>query len=484
MVHKDLRDFLACLEREGQLLRIKEEILPEPDIGAAACAANKGLGETAPALVFESIKGYRNAKIVTNIHGSWPNMSLAFGMDKDTPVKDLILEFVRRYENFDNGKYEIKDSAPWQEVVIDKGINLYNIMPLFRLNPGDGGFYINKASIVSRHPDRWDSFDEQNLGMYRLQVKGTNRIGIQTVPEHDIALHLQAAEQKNKPLPIAICLGNDPMASIVSSMPILYDQSEFQMAGALNEEPYPIVKLENGLCVPWGSEYILEGYILPRVREAEGPYGEFTGHFSGCKKMPVVKITKVSHRKDPIYEFCNIGVPWNEIDYLFVNTCPPLHVQIRKRFPEVVAVNALYTHGLGVIVSTKVRVGGRAKSIGLSVLQTPHGTGYAKVVILVDETVDPFNLPQVMWALTVKYNPQFDTVIVPNLSVVNLDPASDPPGVTHKIIIDATTPSPPEVHGHFTQQVKDPPTSEDWILRLKNCLKINKQNLLMRKGVS
>lgn len=471
MAFKDLRSFLEALEKEGQLMRIKEAVMPEPDIGAAACACNKGLGETAPALVYENIKGYTDAKIVTNAHGSWPNMALSFGMKKDTPVKDMFLEFVRRYENFENGKYEEKDSAPWQEVVIDKDINLYDIMPLFRLNPGDGGFYINKASIVSRHPDRWDNFDEQNLGMYRLEVKGTNRIGIQTIPEHDIALHLQAAERDNVPLPIAITLGNDPMASIVSSMPILYDQSEFQMAGALNEEPYPIVKLKNGLCVPWGSEYVLEGNILPRVREPEGPYGEFTGHFSGCKKMPVVEITKVSHRKNPIYEFCNIGVPWNEIDYLFINTCPPLHVQVRKQFPEVVAVNALYTHGLVVIVSTKVRNGGRPKYIGMSILQTPHGTGYAKMVILVDETVDPFNLPQVMWALSVKYNPQFDNVVVPGLSVVDLDPASDPPGITDKIILDATTPMAPEVHGHFTQQVENPPTFEDWIPKLKELLK-------------
>lgn len=471
MAYSDLRSFTEALEKEGQLLRIKEAVTPEPDIGAAAAANNKGLGETAPALIFENIKGYRDAKVAINVHGSWPNMALCFGMPKETSVKDMFLEFVRRYENFDKGTIEEKKDPPWQEVVVDKDINLYELMPLFRLNQGDGGFYINKASIISRHPDHMDSFDEQNVGMYRLEVKGKDRIGCQLIPEHDIALHYKAAEAENKPLPVAICVGNDPMLSIVASMPILYDQDEFQMASALNGEPYPVVTLDNGLQVPWGSEYVLEGHIVPRVREIEGPYGEFTGHFSGCKQMPVVEITKVSHRKQPLYEVCNLGMPWNEIDYLFINTCPPLHVQLKEKFPEIEAVNALYTHGLVVIVSTKVRIGGFAKAVGMSVLQTPHGMGYAKMVIVVDEFVDPFNLPQVMWALSVKYNPQFDNVVIPGMPVVDLDPGSDPPGITDKIILDATTPALPEVHGHYTQQVDNPPGWNDWIAKLQKLAK-------------
>jgi UbiD family decarboxylase len=99
-------------------------------------------------------------------------------------------------------------------------------------------------------------------------------------------------------------------------------------------------------------------------------------------------------------------MPWTEIDYMFLNTCPPVYVQLKEKFPEIEAVNALYTHGLVVIVSTKVRVGGFGKAVGMSVLTTPHGLGYAKVVIVVDDFVDPFNLPQVMWALST--NPRSD----------------------------------------------------------------------------
>ena len=191
--------------------------MPEPDIGAAASAANKGLGETAPALIFENIKGFEKAKLAINVHGSWPNMALMMGLPKDTPAKAQFHEFCRRYQNFSKGVVEERKTAPWQEVQITENINLCELMPHIRLNPGDGGLYINKASVVSRHPDHPDSFNEQNVGMYRLQVKGPNRLSAQFVPEHDIARHFQAAERQNKPLPIAIAVGNDPTLSIVAS---------------------------------------------------------------------------------------------------------------------------------------------------------------------------------------------------------------------------------------------------------------------------
>jgi 4-hydroxybenzoate decarboxylase len=471
MACKDLRSFLNLLEANGQLLRISDPVWPEPDIGAAAAAANKGLGETAPALVFENIRGYEKAHLAINVHGSWPNMALMLGMPKDTPAKAQFLEFSRRYREFEKGTVEEKRAPPWQEVQITENINLFEIMPHFRLNAGDGGVYINKASVISRHPDHPDSFDEQNVGMYRLQVKGPNRLSAQFVPEHDIAVHFQAAERQNKQLPIAITVGNDPVISIVAGMPLLYNQDEYQMASALNGEPYPVVTLDNGLQVPWGSEYILEGHVLPGVREPDGPYGEFTGHLSGLRDMVSVEITKVSHRRDPIYEYTSIGMPWTEIDYIFLNTCPPLYTQLKEKFPEIEAVNALYTHGLVVIVSTKVRVGGFGKAVGMSVLTTPHGLGYAKVVIVVDDFVDPFNLPQVMWAISTKVNPKYDTIVIPELSVLPLDPGSEPPGMTHKLIIDATTPAPPEKHGEYSMQVMDPPEAKDWLPRLQELLK-------------
>src|SRR5258708_38209444 len=119
--------------------------------------------------------------------------------------------------------------------------------------------------------------------------------------------------------------------------------------------------------------------------------------------MPVVEIDKVYHRTAPIFEPLYLGQPWTEIDYMMaINTGAPLYVQLKEAFPEIVAVNAMYTHGLVVVISTKRRIGGFARTVGMRCMTTPHGLGYAKIVIVVDETVDPFDLKQVMWALSTK----------------------------------------------------------------------------------
>ena len=395
------------------------------------------------------------------------------GMPKDTPLKEQFFEFVRRYQTYP-GEVEFRDSAPWQEVVVDdpEKINLFDVLPLFRLNRNDGGFYIDKSCVISRDLDDPDNFEKQNLGVYRLQVKGRNRIGIQPIPAHDIAIQLRHAEERGEDLPIAIAISNDPIMNLVAAMPILYDQSEYEMAAALQGSPYPVVHSDfSGVDIPWSSEVVLEGVIRSRVREMEGPFGEFTGHYSGARRMPVVEITRLSYRKNPLFEHLYLGMPWTEIDYFMgLNTCAPLYVQLKQNFPEIVAVNALYTHGLGVIVSTKLRYGGFAKAVGMQVLTTPHGLGYAKVVIVVDDTIDPFNLNQVMWALSTKMHPAHDLVVIPDLSVLPLDPGSSPVGITHKMIIDATTPIRPETRGHYDQPLDTPMGTEKWEKKLKEML--------------
>jgi 4-hydroxybenzoate decarboxylase len=251
-------------------------------------------------------------------------------------------------------------------------------------------------------------------------------------------------------------------------MSLAYEQSEYEVAGALRGAPAPIAAgPATGLDVPWGCEVLLEGRVLAGVREIEGPFGEFTGHYSGGRRMPVIEIDRACWRTDTIFETLYLGMPWTELDYLIgPATCVPLLKQIRQDFPEVSAVNAMYTHGLLAIISTGRRYGGFGKAVGMRALTTPHGLGYCKVVIVVDEDVDPFNLPQVMWAITTKFNPAHDLVNVPNLSVLALDPSSEPPGITNKLIIDATTPIAPERRGHYGQPVKDPADTAEWIARL------------------
>lgn len=466
---KNLREFLTLLAQEKQLLHIKEEVNPEPDLAAAARALTQ-LGNTSPAIYFDQVKGYKTP-IVMNAHGSWPNHALMLGMDKETSPRDQFFEFVRRYQQFP-GVIDRQASAPWQEIVIDKDINLFDILPLFRLNQGDGGFYIDKACIISRDPDDWKNEDIQNLGIYRLQVKGKNKLGIQPIPQHDIAIHLKHAEERGEDLPIAIAIGNEPIISVVAGMPILYNQSEYKMAAVIQGKPYPVVTNEKGLDIPFGAAYVLEGRIIGRKREPEGPFGEFTGQYSGGRKYPVIEIDRVFHCKNPVYESLYLGMPWTEIDYMVaINTSAPLYVQIKNVFPEIVAINATYIHGLVVVVSTKCRYGGFAKAIGLHVLSTQHGLGYAKLVIVVDEQVDPFNMNEVMCAVATRMNPAADVIITPNLSINPLDPGGEPEGISHKMIIDATIPIFPDKRGNYSEQLTDPQGTEEWQTKLSSLLK-------------
>lgn len=467
MAYDDLRSFLTTLEGEGQLLRVTDEVLPEPDLAAAANAAGR-IGEGAPALYFDNVKGFTDARIALNVHGSWRNHALALGLPAATSVKDQVEEFARRWDDFPVAP-ERREDAPWRENTQEGAdVDLFKVLPLFRLNDGDGGFYLDKAAVVSRDPDDPDHFGKQNVGTYRLEVIGRDRLAIQPVPVHDVALHLKAAESRDEDLPIAITLGNEPVMSIVAGMPMGYDRSEYEMAGALRGAPAPIATAPlTGFDVPWGSEVVIEGVIEGRKRQIEGPFGEFTGHYSGGRRMPVVRIDRISYRTNPVFESLYLGMPWTEVDYLVgPNTCVPLLKQLRAEFPEVQAVNAMYTHGLAVIISTAKRYGGFAKAVGMRAMTTPHGLGYVAQVILVDEDVDPFNLPQVMWAMSSKVNPKDDVVIIPNLSVLELAPAATPAGITSKMIIDATTPVSPDNRGNFSTPVRDLPETKEWIGRL------------------
>jgi UbiD family decarboxylase len=460
----DLRGFLQILENERQLLRIGREVRPEPDLGAAGRAvANLGAA-TAPALLFDNIHGFSDARVALNVHGSWANHALMLGLPKTTGPEAQFFELSRRWNDYPV-PVERRADPSWQQVTISTGINLFELLPVFRINPGDGGPFIDKAAVVTRDSADPENFGKQNVGIYRLQVKGPNHLGIQVAPPHDFSRHIAAADARQHGMPIAIAIGNDPILTLAAGTPLEYDQSEYEMAGAWRGAPYPVVTAPNtGLDVPWGSEIIIEGEVLYGAREFEGPFGEFTGHYSGGRSLPVVRVDHVHMRRNPILEQLYIGIPWTELDYLIaLNTSVPLFQQLKAAFPEVRAVNAMYTHGMVTIISTRSRHGGFGRVVGLRALTTPHGIGYCKLVIVVDESVDPFDLNQVMWALSVKLNPEFDAISVPRMYEVPLDPSGSPPGVTTRLILDATTPVPPDVRGNGqAQEVTPYPETPQW----------------------
>jgi UbiD family decarboxylase len=181
------------------------------------------------------------------------------------------------------------------------------------------------------------------------------------------------------------------MLSFVASTPLEYAQSEYKYCAALEGAPMQLTKTTDGyLDVPATAEYVLEGELQPRVRVTEGPFGEFPGSYSGARKQVLIKVKRVTHRRDPIFENLYLGRPWTEIDTLMaLNTSIPLYKQISATMPEVKAVNAIYQHGLTVIIATDSRLGGYAKSVAFRAFSTPHGISYVKNVIVVDGDVDP-----------------------------------------------------------------------------------------------
>jgi UbiD family decarboxylase len=314
------------------------------------------------------------------------------------------------------------------------------------VNENDGGFYLSKASVVTKDPDDPDNFDTQNVGIYRIQCQSEDTMAIQALPFHDMAVHLRHAEEADRPLPIAVCLGVDPWLSIMAATPLTYEQSEYKYAAALRGAPFELTKtIGYDLDVPAGAEYVIEGEVMPRRRVPEGPFGEFPGSYSGVRVQVPIKVTRITHRTNPIYESLYIGRPWTEHDTLIgLPTSVPIYEQIRATMPEVVAVNACYQHGLTIVIAMRNKFGGYAKSVGMRCATTPHGINYAKNIILVDADVDPFDLNQVMWALSTRVRADMDVTVITHTPGKPLDPCSEPPGMGNKLIIDATTPAPPD----------------------------------------
>ena len=460
MPYGSLREFLEKAEQEGRLLRIAEEVRLEPDVRTISCAAGRMTG--GPVLVFEKVRGYPDKKIVMNVHGSWENHALTLDLPKNTPVREQFREIVKRW-----GRYPVPakrvTSAPGKEEVLERDFSIFRELPLFRVNPMDGGFFLSKACAIARDPENPTN---QNVGIYRIQVKDHDLLGIQLSAQHDLAAYLRSAERLDVPLRVAIAVSNDPIVPFVASSPLKFDDDEYAMMGAIRGAPVEVVSSEIGaLDVPAGAEMIIEGEILRHHRAVEGPFAEYPGSYSSSMLQVEIRVDRITRRRDPIlFENLYTGEPWGEIDYLQgLNTCATIYNQMKVDFPEIEAVNALYTHGYCTIIASRMRFGGFAKTLACRLLSTPHGITYPKLIIVVDANVDPFNLQQVIWALTTRFRPERDLALIPNAPASTLDPAHLIRGLGTKVIIDATTPVYPDIPMEDNISVDLPADTDFWI---------------------
>ncbi len=455
-----LRDFLELLEEHGQCITWPEAVLPEPDIRKVVVAACRdAMG--GPAIVFDKVRGYPGKRLVIGVHGSFSNLAVLLGYPKGTTIKELFYELIGRWGADQPLLTRVKpEDAPVHTHRIESNINVYDLLPLYRINDYDGGFYIAKANIVSRDPRDPEDFGKQNVGIYRIQIHGPDRFTLLTAPAHDMGRQIQMAEQDGSKFPIAVMLGNHPAMAMFAGTPINYEESEFAYASQMMGSPIVLTESGNGLDIQAHCEMVIEAELVNNEREFEGPFGEFPGSYSGVYQGPVFKITAISHRPDPIFESIYIGKGWTELDTLIgLNTCAPLYAQLKQSFPEVVAVNALYQHGLTCIISVKNRIAGFAKSVAMRALGTPHGLMYLKNLILVDDDVDPFDLNQVMWAMSTRTRAS-DIIVIPNMPMNPLDPSAEVPGKGHRLIIDATSFMPPDVVGADFKIVTPPSGAE------------------------
>ena len=455
-----LRDFLELLSEHGQCVHWPDAVLPEPDIRHVAVAAGNDV-DGGPAILFDRIRGYPGKRLAINVHGSFANLAILMGQPKTATVRELFFDLINRWgTDHPLLKWVPADQAPIFENIREKDFNLYELLPLHRINASDGGFYIGKACVVSRDPLYPDEFDKQNVGIYRIQPMWRDTFTLLSIPSHDMGRQIMAAEQTGKPLHISVMLGNHPAMVLFAATPVGYEESEYAYASQMMGAPLRLTKAANGTDILADSEILIEAELLLNHRETEGPFGEFPGSYSGVRKVPLFRITRIAHRTDPIFESIYIGKGWTEHDTLIgLNTSAPVYAQLKKDFPEVEAVNAMYQHGMTAVISVRNRYGGFAKSVAMRALGTPHGLMYLKNIILVDETVDPFNLNDVMWALSTRTRAT-DIIVLPNMAMVPIDPSAEVPGKGHHLIIDATSFVAPDNLGADPHLVERPHSAE------------------------
>lgn len=445
MSYKSLRDFLSKLEEEKLLIHYTDPVSLEPDV-RTILAAGMNMKDS-PAILMNNIDGFLGkGRIVGNVCGSWKSNALMLGMQTDATVKEQFFRMSDLWDKYIEGSVTYIEQPPCQEVVVDENINLFELFPLHRVNEHDGGFYLSKGLVVTKDIDEPDNLAVENVGVYRMQVQHPDVIALHVMPFHDGARHIKKAEERGEALPVAVCIGVPPSLATMASTPLDYNQSEYIFTSAIDGEPFELAKcIGNDLDVPAHAEIVIEGEVIPGKRFYEGPFGEFPGSYSGAKQVFNIKVKRVTHRKDPIFETLYIGRPWTEHDTLIgLSTSVPIYKQLKATMPEVKCVNANFQHGLSVIVATDLKFGGYGKTVAMRVATTPHGISYAKNIIIVDGDVDPFNLEQVIWAINCRVRADKDVTVIQNTPGFQLDPTSNPPGMGNKLIIDATTPEYPD----------------------------------------
>jgi len=329
---------------------------------------------------------------------------------------------------------------PWQEVksapvqeVVHREVDLAKLLPLPTHNEHDSGPYVTAGIMITRNPRT----GQQNVSIHRCQLSGPNRLGVLLLPRH-AHMFFEMAEEQDAPLDAAIVVGVDPLTLLASQAIAPMDVDELTIAGALHGRPLPVVKcLGSELRVPADAEIVIEGRFLPRVREPEGPFGEFPQYYGERGDRHVMEVDVVTHRKDAIFHTVGGG----GLEHLLLGAIPreaTLLAHLKRTFPNVLDVH-LSPGGImryHLYVQIKKRQEGEAKNIMMGAFA---GSFDVKHVIVVDDDVDIHNPTEVEWAVATRFQADRDLLVVPESQGSKLDPSTRN-GVGAKMGMDATKP--------------------------------------------
>jgi len=402
MAFNDLREFIARLEKEGELKRFDEEVDWNLEAGAIT---RRSLENDLPAPLFEKVKDYpKGYQMVSCVLANTRRIAIAMGMEPDTHMRELVEEYLRRQKK--PVKPVTVKTGPCKENIL-KGdqVDLLKF-PVPLIHDGDGGRYLGTWHLtVTKDLDSgW-----MNWGMYRHMLHDKNSFGVLApAPKHLGTMADQKYGAKNLPMPVAVVIGTEPISTFCAATPMPYGVSEVDVAGGLRGAPIELVKCETSeLLVPAHAEIVIEGEMTPGDERDEGPFGEYTGYRSGlASPKPVIRVKAVTHRNNPIFSFSCPGIPVDDSAAVFsVNKSAQFLDELRsKGLPVTGAYLIIEGASHAIAVSVKNAYYGIAGEVAHVIWSARHGL-LTPSVIVVEDDVDPFNLQQVFHAMMTKCHP-------------------------------------------------------------------------------
>ena len=466
--YKDLRDFIDTLEQQGELKRIKTPVDPYLEM-TEIC--DRTLRAEGPALLFENPKGH-SVPVLANLFGTPKRVAMGMGADSVSSLRDIgkLLAALKEPEP-PKGFKDALDKLPLYKQVLNMGpkkvsrpacqqvvwsgdeVDLSKL-PIQTCWPGDAGPLITWPLVITRGPNK----TRQNLGIYRQQVIGKNRLIMRWLSHRGGALDLRdwQLEHPGEPFPIAVALGADPATILGAVTPVPDTLSEYAFAGLLRGGKTEVAQcLTSDLQVPASAEYILEGHIAPDDMADEGPFGDHTGYYNEVDSFPVFTVTKITHRQDPIYHSTYTGRPPDEPAVLGVALNEVFVPILQKQFPEIVDFY-LPPEGCSyrlAVVTIKKQYPGHAKRVMMGVWSFLRQFMYTKFVIVTDDDVNARDWKDVIWAMTTRMDPERDTTLINNTPIDYLDFASPVSGLGSKMGMDATNKWPGETNREWGEPI-------------------------------